>query len=106
MASNEETFAPYKPPIVLKMEQAGGGPETPASSLLWRLGTQEVTPEVIAVVAWALSFMVSRHPKQRDRADGRSQFEQDLLDELGLEWALSPMGAAFLQPKAEYLSRK
>lgn len=87
-------FTPYRPPVLLAHDKNGGGPATPASSLVLRLSPDgTVTPNVIAAAAWALSYM---RPMPASREDL-------LLRELGLEWKETPMGARLLQPKPEYL---
>lgn len=98
MASKKATqaFAPYTPPVILRLEAHGhGGPSTPASSLLHRMGRREVDEEVVAVVAWALSNFGMRPSEFITK-----RMENELLDDLGLEWRENPMGGTYLAPKA------
>lgn len=115
MVSKKQPTTPYVPPITKKLEERGGGPSTPASSLLHRMGVREVDDDVIAVVAWTLSHFQPKPdtgalweiPDVRARNNmGRSglmkRIERELLDDLGLEWFEEPMGGLVLQPKEEY----
>lgn len=112
MASKKET-KPYIPPIIKRLDERGGGPLTPAASLLSRMGTREVDDEVIAVVAWALSFfqplpdrtsLWEMPPPRPILAPGdiRLRVERELLNDLGLEWFEEPMGGQVLRPKEEF----
>lgn len=114
MASNKQTIKPYIPPVQKRLDERGGGPLTPAASLLSRMGRREVDEEVIAVVAWTLShFSAKPHynscwdmgeaeKKARTSAKLIERIEKELLDDLGLEWFEEPMGGFILRPKAEY----
>lgn len=115
MANTQSKFIPYEPPVIIRLNASGGAMRTtPASSLLSRLHTERVDDEVISVVAWALSFFTAKAKvaNLRDPAsagklkDGgtllTARLEQELLDELGLEWEEDPMGAVHLVPKAEF----
>ena len=81
------SFTPYLP------DSVKDGPVTVASDICWRMnfGTdtpRHVTESVVRAVAWAFtSFDI--HPKVQAK----------ILDELGLEWQLTPMGSARLAPK-------
>lgn len=113
MASKKATraFAPYKPPVILRLEAAGGGPTTPASSLLHRMGKREVDEEVVAVVAWTLSHFrakpapsacwdIEAASKEKSGNKLIERIEKELLDDLGLEWQEDRMGFTHLVPKA------
>jgi hypothetical protein len=91
--AKKPAFNSYKPPIIQKLDKHGGGPSKPSSSLLLRMGKREVDEEVVAVVAWALSF---------SSPEFREQVGCELLDDLGLEWQEMPMGGLTLQPKKEF----
>lgn len=103
---------PYIPPVIERLEERGGGPITPASSLLHRMGKREVDEEVIEVVAWATSyfspipttdsFWDPRGKEKLSRPKIAERLAQELLDDLGLEWIQTPMGGLVLRPKAEH----
>lgn len=77
-------FKPYRAPC------AGDGPiDRPARDICFRLGTKDmVTPQVVAVAAWFLSW-------SRMNRGATKQF----LDDLGLEWRDCRMGGRTLEPK-------
>lgn len=117
--ASKQTITPFVPPVTKRLEERGGGPSTPASSLLHRMGVREVDDDVIAVVAWALSHFSAKPTVTALWDLGKSasarglrppqltaRVEKELLDDLGLEWKETPMGGLLLVPKAEYLSAK
>lgn len=66
-----------------------------ARSLRWRFlkttdDTAPTSDDMIRAAAWALSHM---------GANCTEAFERALLDDLGLEWGYTPMGAQVLQRK-------
>jgi hypothetical protein len=94
-------FAPYVPPCYRE-----SGPVNPAIDLLHRVSDgKHVTPQVVAVVAWALTHFYifptedTRTKKRMTLKEHEEAETQKLLDDLGLEWKEMPMGGTRLQPK-------
>lgn len=114
-AKTEEKIVPYVPPTIKRLEERGGGPITPASSLLHRMGKREVDDEVIAVVAWTLSHFTAKphynscwdmgdaEKKCKTAAKLIERIEKELLDDLGLEWKEERMGGIVLCVKSQFI---
>lgn len=113
-AKTQKITRPYVPPVQKRLEERGGGPSTPASSLLHRMAKREVDEEVIAVVAWTLSHfsakphynscwdMAEAEKRAKTSAKLIERIEKELLDDLGLEWHEERMGGQILRPKLEF----